>query len=60
MGIRLGLWEDSISSNIAAVAAARKHGDQGKEFHALDYLAYAYLQLGRNDAAEKIRDDSPP
>ena len=59
MGIRLGLWEDSISSNIAAVAAARKHGDQGEEFHALDYLAYACLQLGRNGEAEKIRDDLP-
>src|SRR5260370_13827538 len=56
---RLGLWEDSITSNIAAAAAARKHGDQGEEFHALDYLAYAYLQLGRNDEAEKIRDTLP-
>src|SRR5712691_4453055 len=56
---RLGLWEESISSNLAAVAAARKHGDQGEEFHALDYLVYAYLQLGRNDEAEKIRDHLP-
>ena len=56
---RLGLWEDAISSNIAAAAAARKHGDQGEEFHALDYLAYAYLQLGRNDEAEKIRENLP-
>jgi tetratricopeptide (TPR) repeat protein len=56
---RLGLWEDSIASNLAAVAAARKHGDSGEEFHALDYLVYAYLQLGRNDEAEKIRDHLP-
>jgi hypothetical protein len=56
---RLGLWEDSISSNLAASAAARKHGDQGEEFHALDYLVYAYLQLGRNDEAKKIRDTFP-
>jgi len=56
---RLGLWEDSISSNLAAAAAARKHGDQGEEFHALDYLVYAYLQLGRNDEAERIRDHLP-
>lgn len=56
---RLGLWEDSISSNIAAAAAARKHGDPGEEFHALDYLTYAYLQLGRYDDAEKIRDHLP-
>jgi tetratricopeptide (TPR) repeat protein len=56
---RLGLWEDSISSNLGAAAAARKHGDQGEEFHALDYLTYAHLQLGRNDEAEKIRDTFP-
>src|SRR5207302_10584700 len=56
---RLGLWEESISSNVAAVAAAQKHGDRGDEFHALDYLVYAYLQLGRNDEAEKIRDNLP-
>ncbi|HXN96317.1 MAG TPA: hypothetical protein VN879_17555, partial [Candidatus Acidoferrales bacterium] len=57
--IRLGLWEDSISSNIAAVAAARRHGDEGEEFHALDYLTYAYLQLGRNAEAEKIKENLP-
>jgi tetratricopeptide (TPR) repeat protein len=56
---RLGLWEDSIASNLNAAAAARKHGDSGEEFHALDYLVYAYLQLGRNDEAEKIRDQLP-
>jgi len=56
---RLGLWEDSISSNIASAAAARKHSDQGEELHALDYLVYAYLQLGRNDEAERIRDNLP-
>jgi tetratricopeptide (TPR) repeat protein len=56
---RLGLWEESISSNVAAAAAARKHGDRGDEFHSLDYLVYAYLQLGRNDEAEKIRDNLP-
>ena len=56
---RLGLWEDSITSNIAAAGAARKQGDQGEEFHALDYLTYAYLQLGRNGEAEKIRDNLP-
>ncbi len=56
---RLGLWEDSISSNIASAAAARKHRDQGEEFHALDYLVYAYLQLGRNAEADKIKDTLP-
>jgi tetratricopeptide (TPR) repeat protein len=56
---RLGLWEDSIASNLAAAAAARRHNDPGEEFHALDYLVYAYLQLGQNGEAEKIRDHLP-
>src|SRR6266851_10317853 len=56
---RLGLWGDSIASNVASAAAARKHDDQGEEFHALDYLVYAYLQAGRNGEAEKIRDSLP-
>jgi hypothetical protein len=48
---RLGLWEDSIASNTAAQAAARRQGDIGEELHAMDYLVYAYLQSGRDDAA---------
>jgi tetratricopeptide (TPR) repeat protein len=54
---RLGMWEDSISSNLASSAAARRHGDQGEEFHSLDYLVYAYLQMGRNGEAVKVRDN---
>jgi tetratricopeptide (TPR) repeat protein len=53
---RLGLWEDSITSNLAARDAARKQGDTGEEVHAMDYLVYAYLQSGRDtDAAQVIQ-----
>lgn len=44
---RLGLWVDSISSNLAARSAAHAQDDVGEELHAMDYLTYAYLQLGR-------------
>ena len=44
---RLGLWNDSIASNLAARAAAHAQGDIGEELHAMDYLTYAYLQQGR-------------
>lgn len=54
---RLGLWEDSIASNIAARKAAHNAGDLGEELHAMDYLEYAYLQLGRNDEAERVISD---
>ena len=48
---RLGLWEDSISANIASREAAKAQGDIGEQVHAMDYLTYAYLQRGRIDAA---------
>ena len=54
---RLGMWEDSIASNQAARKAARNEGDVGEELHAMDYLTYAYLQLGREeDAAQVVKD----
>jgi hypothetical protein len=48
---RLGLWEDSIASNLAARGAAQQQGDIGEELHAMDYLVYAYLQSGHDDEA---------
>jgi tetratricopeptide (TPR) repeat protein len=54
---RLGMWQDSISSNMAARAAARAQGDTGEELHAMDYLTYAYLQLGRDAEAARVIED---
>src|SRR5215207_624795 len=51
---RLGLWKDSVVSNLAARKAAHQEGDIGEELHAMDYLTYAYLQLGQFADAEKI------
>jgi hypothetical protein len=52
---RLGLWDDSIASNLAAADAARTAGDAGEQLHAMDYLVYAYLQSARDvDAASVI------
>jgi len=53
---RLGLWDDSIASNLAAREAAHQQGDTHEELHAMDYLVYAYLQSGRDkDAAQVIQ-----
>ena len=51
---RLGLWPESIASNTAARAAARRVGDTGEELHAMDYLTYAYLQSGRDKDAAQV------
>src|SRR5271165_6008264 len=51
---RLGLWQDSIASNLAAKQAAHQQGDIGEELHAMDYLVYAYLQTGQDDEAAQV------
>jgi tetratricopeptide (TPR) repeat protein len=54
---RLGMWEESIASNTAARKAAHEEGDIGEELHAMDYLTYANLQLGRDRDAARVLDD---
>lgn len=53
---RLGMWEESVASNLAARKAAGQLGDTGEELHAMDYLVYAYLQLGRDAEAARVLD----
>ena len=59
---RLGLWQDDINSNVASIAATQKEaamhmGGEGHQFHAMDFLVYAYLQTGREQDAQKIIDE---
>jgi tetratricopeptide (TPR) repeat protein len=54
--IRLGLWPESIESNIASAAAGRKHASAKDEIHAIDYLAYAYLQTAQDGKAKELND----
>jgi tetratricopeptide (TPR) repeat protein len=53
---RLGLWQESIDSNIASATAARKHASSKDEVHAMDYLAYAYLQTAQDRKVEELYD----
>src|SRR5579864_1822297 len=56
---RTGYWQESIESNIAAAAAARREGQTAEELHASDYETYAYLQTGQDRAAQRILDSLP-
>ena len=56
---RLGLWNESIKSNIDSADSAvcyaesvNPNANWVSEIHALDYLVYAYLQLGDNVKAQ--------
>jgi hypothetical protein len=58
---RLGLWQEMIDSNLAAAAAAAKateehRGDASYQFHAMDFLDYAYLQSGQEAKARRLVD----
>ena len=62
--IRLGLWHEAIGSNQASEAAARAFakaqglaGSSSERLHAMDYLAYAYLQTGQDREAEQVLAD---
>src|SRR5437762_123229 len=60
---RLGMWDESIEANRASAEASRayaamRHRDatEAEELHALDYLAYSYLQEAQDTEAKKIVD----
>ena len=54
---RVGYWNDSIASNVASARSAKEAGDLSDELHAMDYLVYAYLQLGQDDKAKAVVDE---
>lgn len=59
---RVGDWPDSIKSNLASIAATRHAaemhmGGEDHQFHAMDFLIYAYLQNGREADASKVIDE---
>ena len=58
---RLGLWEDSVQSNLASAKASKLYEEKNQPgevyyeyLHALDYLEYAYLQLGQFSKAAAV------
>ncbi|HEV8337973.1 MAG TPA: hypothetical protein VGR67_16300 [Candidatus Polarisedimenticolia bacterium] len=60
---RLGMWRESIQSNLASAEAARKWAAQSHPgatafdaLHAMDYLVYAYLQTGQDAKARQVVD----
>lgn len=61
---RLGLWQESISSNLDAKSAAKAYAAKHKmpgvwdeQLHAMDYLAYAYLQGAQDKKASDLIEE---
>jgi tetratricopeptide (TPR) repeat protein len=62
---RLGLWQESITANLASARAARElvakaHPGAASfdALHALDYLVYAYLQIDDEGRARAAADEA--
>ena len=60
---RLGMWQEDIQANLASVAAshaaeARHENQWMDQFHADDFLSYAYLQVGDDERARAVVAES--
>jgi hypothetical protein len=61
---RLGLWPEAVRSNLDAKASAKAHAVRNRmsavwdeQLHAMDYLAYAYLQGAQDKQAWRVLDE---
>ena len=54
---RVGYWKDSIASNVESARVAKADKEAGDQLHAMDYLVYAYLQLGQDKQAAAVIDE---
>lgn len=56
---RVGLWKESVQSNLRSAEVALNDGAIGEALHATDYATYAWLQM-HNDSAAKAAVDRVP
>jgi tetratricopeptide (TPR) repeat protein len=61
----VGMWQESISSNLRSVKVANEYATQSKLDgtlagvpHAYDFMQYAYLQLGQDAKAQALLEES--
>lgn len=56
---RLGLWDESIQSNLAAIEVAKRAGEATEyQLHPMDFLMYAYLQTGQDAKAHAVESEA--
>jgi len=56
---RVGLWQESIDTNITSADSALKIASYPEALHAMDYEMYAYLQTAQDAAARRVLDQVP-
>src|SRR5262249_34590928 len=56
--VLLGMWPETVKSNLVAAEAEKDRGNPDDRMHALDYLVYAYLQQAQDGEAKRVVDEA--
>ena len=56
---RVGMWNESVETNLRSMEAAKRDSATGEQLHAMDYAVYAYLQMRKDSAAKALMDQIP-
>ena len=56
---RVGAWPESAETNLASEQEALKANVMAEALHAMDYQAYAYLQMAQDRHARAVLDRAP-
>ena len=56
---RVGMWQESIETNLRSMNEAKRIGSMSEALHAADYATYGYLQLRKNALAKAMVDSLP-
>jgi hypothetical protein len=56
---RVGLWQESVDTNIRSEQESVRQGAIAEALHAMDYQAYAYLQMAQDAKAKVLLDRMP-
>src|SRR6476659_8451316 len=54
---RVGYWKESVGSNAEAARSAKASNEPHDQLHAMDYLVYAYLQMGQDGKAQAVLEE---
>ena len=54
---RVGYWKELIASNAESARVAKLTTSLHDQLHGMDYMVYAYLQLGQDKKAKAVIDE---
>ena len=55
---RVGSWQESAATNVRSMEVAKAGNEPDEAYHAVDYMVYAYLQLGRDAEARRAIEEA--